>query len=94
MKTRLQRTRECNKPVVDDLHFYIIIIIIILYLISRGSVCMIFFIYFLVLLICFPTEYYGGSEVTCRKPDTFLLAATFAASFTASLNLLRLLLRV
>ena len=23
---------------------------------------------------------YGGSEVTCRKPDTFLLAATFAAS--------------
>ena len=28
----------------------------ILYLISRGSVCMIFFIYFLVVLICFPTE--------------------------------------
>ena len=33
---------------------------------------------------------YDGSEVTCRKPDTFLLAATFAAS----LILLRLLLRV
>ena len=32
---------------------------------------------------------YGGSEVTCRKPDTFLLVATFAASFTASLILLR-----
>ena len=28
---------------------------------------------------------YGGSEVTCRKPDTFLLVATFAASFTAIL---------
>ena len=28
----------------------------ILYLISRGSVCRIFFIYFLVVLICFPTE--------------------------------------
>ena len=26
------------------------------------------------------TVAYGGSEVTCRKPDTFLLAATFAAS--------------
>ena len=26
------------------------------------------------------TDTYGGSEVTCRKPDTFLLAATFAAS--------------
>ena len=60
MKTRLQRTRECNKPVVNDLHFYIIIIIIKLYLISRGSVCMIFFIYFLVLLICFPTEYWSS----------------------------------
>ena len=41
-----------------------------------------------------PKRGYGGSEVTCRKPDTFLLAATFAASFTASLILLRLLLRV
>ena len=40
------------------------------------------------------TRSYGGSEVTCRKPDTFLLAATFAASFTASLILVRLLLRV
>ena len=37
---------------------------------------------------------YGGSEVTSRKPDTFLLAAIFAASFTASLILLRLLLRL
>ena len=36
-----------------------------------------------------PSEIYGGSEVTCRKRDTFLLAATFAASFTASLILLR-----
>ena len=33
---------------------------------------------------------YGGSEVTCRKPDTFLLAATFAAS----LILLRVLLQL
>ena len=32
----------------------------ILYLISRGSVCMIFFIYFLVLLICLPTEYWSN----------------------------------
>ena len=33
---------------------------------------------------------YGGSEVTCRKPDTFLLAATFAAiNFAVSLFLLR-----
>ena len=39
--------------------------------------------------------FYGGSEVTCRKPDTFLLAATFAAiNFAVSLFLLRLLLRV
>ena len=38
---------------------------------------------------------YGGSEVTCRKPDTFLLAATFGAiNFAVSLFLLRLLLRV
>ena len=38
---------------------------------------------------------YGGSEVTCRKPDTFLLAATFAAiNFAVSLFLLRLLLGV
>ena len=34
-------------------------------------------------------SFYGGSEVTCGKPDTFLLVATFAASFTASLILLR-----
>ena len=27
---------------------------------------------------------YGGSEVTCRKLDTFLLAASFAATFAAS----------
>ena len=27
-----------------------------------------------------PASYYGGSEVTCRKPDNFLLAATIAAS--------------
>ena len=33
--------------------------------------------------------------MTCRKPDTFLLAATFAAiNFAVSLFLLRLLLRV
>ena len=42
----------------------------------------------------FHRDFYGGSEVTSRKPDTFLLAAIFAASFTASLILLRLLLRL
>ena len=39
---------------------------------------------------CESSRVYGGSEVTCRKPDTFLLAASFAAS----LILLRLLLRI